>query len=100
MAPPGAGAELGGQPVRPRRRGSPGGVGHEPASGAEWPDGRTSRAKFAILSAELWWKAREALGRSRELLRHLRGESGGVVHPLGEVLIEDKERRRRRLAQA
>src|SRR5438309_1446022 len=72
-----------------RREARPGGVGHEPASGAEWPDGRTSRAKFAILRAELWWKAREALGRSRELLRHLRGEPEGVAHPLGEVLIEE-----------
>ena len=59
----------------------------EPASGAVWPDGRTSREKFANLRAELWWKAREALGRSRELLRHLRGEPEGVAHPLGEVLL-------------
>src|SRR3954470_23438205 len=98
MAPPGAGAELGGQPVRPRRRGSPGGVGHEPASGAEWPDGRTSRAKFANLWAELWWKAREALGRLRDLLRHLWDEPEGVAHPLEEVLLPKGEALARQLA--
>ena len=70
-----------------RREARPGGVGHEPASGAVWPDGRTSQEKFANLRAELWWKAREALGRSRELLRHLRGEPEGVAHPLEAVLL-------------
>ena len=69
-----------------RREARPGGVGHEPASAAEWPDGRTSREKFANLRAELW-KAREALGRSRELLRHPKGEPEGVAHPLGDVLL-------------
>ena len=104
-----------------RREARPGGVGHEQASGAVWPDGRTSKEKSANLRAELW-KAREALGRSRELLRHLRGQPEGVAHPLedalllpederlarqlasprwfstetGKVLIEDKERLRRR----
>src|SRR3954452_14495615 len=99
----------GGQPVRPRRRGPPGGAARR------WNAGRLEVGKPGRIESE------SALGRSRELLRHLRGEAEGVAHPLeavlllpedealarqlasprwfrtetGKVLIEDKERRRR-----
>jgi len=51
-----------------------------------WPDGKRSTEKFANLRAELWWILRDRLQKSHEHLLFLRGEEGGVEHPLDELL--------------
>ncbi len=50
----------------------------DPPSDAVWPDGKTSKAKFANLKAETWWKARGAFQRSYLHLRYLDDEEDGV----------------------
>jgi hypothetical protein len=51
-----------------------------------WPDGRSSRQRFANLKAELWWTVRERLRCTWEHVRFLEGDSEGTEHQLSELL--------------
>ena len=55
-------------------------------SDAIWPDERRSSEKFANLRAELWWTMRERFLKTFEYVLHLRGEKGGIEHPLDELI--------------
>lgn len=61
--------------------------GGDTPSDAIWPDDRRSSEKFANLRAELWWIMRERFLKTYEYVLHLRGEKGGVEHPLDELIV-------------
>lgn len=52
-----------------------------------WPDGQTSKRKFANLKAHLWFVARERFHASWEHLRFLDGDEGGVEHEPDELFV-------------
>jgi hypothetical protein len=45
----------------------------QPPSDDRWPDGETSKEKFANLKAELWWKTRARFKKSHEKVLFLEG---------------------------
>lgn len=47
---------------------------------ALWPDGRTSKDRFANFKAEMWWKARERFERTYEY------RTQGIEHPLEDLI--------------
>lgn len=58
-----------------------------PATDTVQHDGRTAREWFRNLRAEGWWRVRERLKRSFELLLHLDGKDGGVAHEPEDCLL-------------
>jgi phage terminase large subunit len=67
-------------------------VGNPPTDRV-WPDGETSKEKFANLKAEAWFIGREAFKNSYELWLHLTGQEGGHKHAIKDCVIlpGDKE---------
>lgn len=59
----------------------------ETASYDIWPDNKRANEKFANIRAEVWWIMRDRLQKSHEHWLFLRGEEGGVKHPLDELLV-------------
>jgi len=57
-----------------------------PPSRRRWPDGRTSEEMFGNKKAEVWWLCRTALQRTHEHVLFLKGQEGGVRHPLTDLL--------------
>jgi hypothetical protein len=51
-----------------------------PASYSVWPDGRTSKERFANFKAEMWWKARDRFERTWEY------REKGIDHPLEHLI--------------
>jgi hypothetical protein len=49
-------------------------------SDARWPDGKSSKEKFANLKAELWWLARRRFEKTYEFVEL------GIAHPLDELI--------------
>jgi hypothetical protein len=47
---------------------------------AKWPDGRTSKERFANLKAELWWIVRTRFEKTYEMVEL------GITHPLDELI--------------
>jgi hypothetical protein len=66
-------------------------VGRPPSWQTVWPDGQSSRMKFANQKAELWWLARERFRCAAEWLSFLTGEEiSGIEakeHDVTEVFI-------------
>lgn len=52
-----------------------------------WPDGKTSREKFANTKAEIWWTMRDRLEKTYETWLSLTGRDGGRLHPVEELLL-------------
>lgn len=52
-----------------------------------WPDGQSSRRKFANIKAELWMIGRERFHNSFEHLAFLEGGENGVEHDLDECFL-------------
>ena len=67
-------------------------VGDSPTD-TKWPDGKTADQKFANLKAEAWWTGRERFKKTYEMVKFLKGEEGGISHPLNELisLPDDKD---------
>jgi hypothetical protein len=57
------------------------------ASDALWPDNKRSVEKFANLRAEMWWVMRDRFLKTFEYVLFLKGEEGGVEHPLDELIV-------------
>lgn len=57
-----------------------------PASLTIWPDGSTSAQRFANAKAEAWWLMRDRFRSTYEHVRFLKGEEGGLEHPLDELV--------------
>lgn len=57
-----------------------------PPSNLLWPDGRTSLEMFGNAKGEIWWLCRTALWRTHEHVLFLEGKTGGVEHPVDELL--------------
>lgn len=65
-----------------------------PPSDRDWPDGQTSKEKFANLKAEAWFLARERFKSTYEMVLYLEGEEGGRVCQPNEIIVlpnDDKE---------
>jgi hypothetical protein len=58
----------------------------DPPSDTRWPDGKTSKEKFANLKAEAWWKARERFKHTYEMLLHCKGQEGGIEHEVSGLI--------------
>lgn len=52
----------------------------EPPSEMIWPDGETSKEKFANLKAEAWWQMREKFKITHEAVMHKEGNGGHPHH--------------------
>lgn len=62
-------------------------VGVPPRPGRVWPDGRTSKACFTNLKAELWWVMRQRFQATYEQLLYEQGKPGGVKHDLEDLIL-------------
>lgn len=62
-------------------------VGIPASAHTRWPDGKTSREKFANLKAEMWWTMRDRLQKTYEHWLHLTGQEGGQEHAVDELLL-------------
>lgn len=60
-----------------------------PPSDTKWPDGKTSKEKFANIKAESWWICRERAKNSYEMLLFLTepGNENAIEHVVDECLI-------------
>lgn len=61
-------------------------VGGERPTETLWPDGKTSRQKFANIRAEMWWTMRERFRKTHEYVLFQRGEVGGACHEIDELI--------------
>lgn len=57
----------------------------EPPTDVIWPDGETSKEKFANLKAEAWWQMRERFKLTHEAVQHALG-NGGHPHPAADLI--------------
>jgi len=60
-------------------------VGESPSE-TQWPDGETSKEKFANLKAEAWSLARERFKATYEMVLFLRGQPGGQKHDVSNLI--------------
>lgn len=58
-----------------------------PPSTRVWPDKETSVEKFGNLKAEIWWVARARFKATFEHVKFLKGEEGGIGHPISDLII-------------
>ena len=61
-----------------------------PPTDAIMPDGRTAKAWFGNLKAQIWWAMRDAFKATYEHVRYLEGLEDGLPHPADEwILLPD-----------
>ena len=58
----------------------------DPPSDRTWPDGQTSKEKFANLKAEAWAMMRERFKNTYEMVLHLTGQEGGHRHEVTDLI--------------
>jgi phage terminase large subunit len=58
----------------------------DPPSDRTWPDGQTSKEKFANLKAEAWWMMRDRFKTTYEMALFLEGAADGHKHPVEDLI--------------